>query len=668
MIMKKHEIIVTALVLILLFSGSLFAVDAPEEHFLMRKDAVVADDPIVESDWDWHKIGNLWNRITNFSYMGDDAYDDRSPSCDYPGGTGNSYLYRATLWLSAFVDGTFHSTQGDDQEFAPLAPVTLYTGDDAKKAEQDSYTEYYDVKAPLADSHVPLGLKVIERTYAWSADFAADFIIYEYDIINVGIDTDGDGVPDMDRDLDEFYFTIRFDGDVSKLPNWGAEYRFSNQDDHVVSNGVDWSWIETFPQMQGRDHGLTMDDIDSSMIIMFDGDNPEFDAYEGEPDDFGNPAEDGTLQTPGFLGLRILKTEPELKPHSFHTCHIYNDPGTDQETWDRMISDPTFEDIILHPQTGEPYPLDYRGILTYGPMDTFKAGDTLKVTTALGVGSDPDSGGVHSLVEFVKIMRMAKFIVDNDFDLDVSALIPPAPNVEVLEVVDDENNFLGVDLTWDDSPESHENFAGYIAYKASEKGAGGELLWEPIDTFLVGENWPPPMAKKSSVYKIFDSDVKFGFDYYYTVQSVSIDLQDPPIGVQRTAKRDPRSYYPISPATPVATETLDNVKAVPNPYVGSTVWNNRIPSSANPWEHRLQIINLPADATVKIFTIDGDFVKEIQAGETVRIGEGYPEARDGVAEWDLLTRNDQEAAPGIYMFVVESKSLGTKVGKFVIIR
>ncbi len=263
---------------------------------------------------------------------------------------------------------------------------------------------------------------------------------------------------------------------------------------------------------------------------------------------------------------------------------------------------------------------------------------------------------------------MAKFIVDNEFDLDVSALIPPAPNVEVLEVVDDDGNFLGVDLTWDDSPESHENFAGYIAYKASEKGAGGELLWEPIDTFLVGENWPPPMAKKSSVYKIFDSDVKFGFDYYYTVQSVSIDLQDPPIGVQRTAKRDPRSYYPISPATPVATETLDNVKAVPNPYVGSTVWNNRIPSSANPWEHRLQIINLPADATVKIFTIDGDFVKEIQAGETVRIGEGYPEARDGVAEWDLLTRNDQEAAPGIYMFVVESKSLGTKVGKFVIIR
>lgn len=668
MIMKQYKILSTVLVLILLMSPVLYGADAEKNHFLMRKNAYAAESPIVESDWDWHKIGVLWNRITNFSYMGDDAYTDRTPSCDYPGGTGNSYLYRGTIWLSAFVDGEFHSTQGDDQEFSPLAPVTMYTGEDAKKAEQESYTEYYDVNAPLASNHFPLGVKVIERTYAWSADFASDFIIYEYDIINVGIDTDGDGYPDTDRDLDDFYFTIRFDGDVSKLPHWGAEYRFSNQDDHVVSNGVDWDWIEAFPQMKGRDHGLSMDDIDSSMIMMFDGDNPEYDAFDGHPDDFGNPAEDGTLQTPGVLGLKILKTEPKLKPHSFHTCHIYNDPGTDQETWDRMISDPSFENLLIDPRNNLPYPLDYRGILTFGPMDVFKAGDTLKVTTALAVGSDPDSGGVYSLVEFVNIMKMAQYMVDHDYDIPIDELIPPAPNVEVQEVVDEAGGFQGVNLIWDDSPESHPNFAGYIAYKASEKTATGDLLWVTIDTFMVNDNWPPPLGKKASVYQIFDSDVKFGFDYYYTVQSVSIEITDPPIGVQATSMRDPNAFYPVSPATPVATENLDDVKVVPNPYVGSAIWNNRIPSSANPWEHRLQFINLPADATIKIFTIDGDFVDEIHAGETVRVGEGYPDARDSVAEWDLLTRNDQEAAPGIYMYVVDSPSLGTKVGKFVVVR
>ncbi|MDD3806828.1 MAG: hypothetical protein PHE86_02155 [Candidatus Marinimicrobia bacterium] len=669
MIMNKYNTLTHVMILIFLISPNLFAADADPQPYQMQKDVSAMESPIVESDWDWHKIGVLWNRITNFSYMGDDSYENRTPSCDYPGGTGNSYLYRGTIWLSAFVDGVFHSTQGDDHEFSSLAPVTMYTGSDAKKAEQESYTEYYDVKAPLATAHFPLGVKVIERTYAWSAEFAADFIIYEYDIINVGIDTDNNDYPDTPRDLDDFYFTIRFDGDVSKLPHWGAEYRFSNQDDHVISNGVSWDWIEKFDQMCGRDHGLTDSDIDSSLIIMFDGDNPLFDAFDGHPDDFGNPAEDGTLQTPGFLGLKVLKTEPKLKPHSFHTCHIYNDPGTDKETWDRMISDPTFEDILVEPSTGKPFPNDYRGILTFGPLEKFYAGDTIKVTTALSVGSNPDSGGVYSLVELVKNMRMAQFIVDNDFDLDVSALIPPAPNVEVQEVCDQDGEFQGVNILWDDTPESHENFAGYIVYKASEKTATGDFLWVTLDTFLVGsENWPPPLGKKARMYKLFDPNVKFGFDYYYTVQSVSIDIQDPPIGVQATSMRDPRAFYPISVATPVATETLDNVKVVPNPYVGSAIWNNPIPSSTNPWEHRLQFINLPADAKIKIFTIDGDFVKEIYAGETVRIGEGYPDARESVAEWDLLTRNDQEAAPGIYMYVVDSPSLGTKVGKFVIVR
>jgi len=124
----------------------------------------------------------------------------------------------------------------------------------------------------------------------------------------------------------------------------------------------------------------------------------------------------------------------------------------------------------------------------------------------------------------------------------------------------------------------------------------------------------------------------------------------------------------ICPANPVGND-LSRVKVVPNPYVGSAVWNNRIPSDADPWQHRLQFINLPADATVKIFTLDGDLVDEITSGEIVRKTEDFlGSSNPSVAEWDLITRNNQEAAPGIYIFVVDSPSLGTTVGKFVIVR
>ena len=69
------------------------------------------EGPVVEDNSKWHKIGTLWNRVTNFSFMGDDAYDSRTPSCDYPGGSGNSYLYRGTLQLT--LDRTHPSRRRD---------------------------------------------------------------------------------------------------------------------------------------------------------------------------------------------------------------------------------------------------------------------------------------------------------------------------------------------------------------------------------------------------------------------------------------------------------------------------------------------------------------------------------------------------------------------------
>jgi hypothetical protein len=108
---------------------------------------------------------------------------------------------------------------------------------------------------------------------------------------------------------------------------------------------------------------------------------------------------------------------------------------------------------------------------------------------------------------------------------------------------------------------------------------------------------------------------------------------------------------------------------VPNPYIGNALWNNPVASNADSWEHRNQFINLPPDATIKIFTLDGDFVDEIKAGEGVRQSESFSsETASSVAEWDLITRNNQEAAPGIYLYVVESPSAGEKIDKFVIVR
>jgi hypothetical protein len=126
----------------------------------------------------------------------------------------------------------------------------------------------------------------------------------------------------------------------------------------------------------------------------------------------------------------------------------------------------------------------------------------------------------------------------------------------------------------------------------------------------------------------------------------------------------------MTPTSAPAT-TLENVKVVPNPYVGSAVWNNPIPSlGTSPWEHQLMFINLPEDAVVRIYTLDGDYVAQVSAADPRVTGpyETLPAKSGGTAIWNLITRNNQDAAPGVYLYTVVSETCGKTTGKFVIIR
>jgi hypothetical protein len=98
-------------------------------------------------------------------------------------------------------------------------------------------------------------------------------------------------------------------------------------------------------------------------------------------------------------------------------------------------------------------------------------------------------------------------------------------------------------------------------------------------------------------------------------------------------------------------------------------FNNPNPVDTNPWVNRIRFINLPPDAKISIFTLAGDLVKTIHSGDVVYQSRDVKITGDftGVADWDLTTRNNQEAVSGLYIYVVES-SAGTHTGKFVIMR
>ncbi len=85
-------------------------------------------------------------------------------------------------------------------------------------------------------------------------------------------------------------------------------------------------------------------------------------------------------------------------------------------------------------------------------------------------------------------------------------------------------------------------------------------------------------------------------------------------------------------------------------------------------DRRIWFINLPAEATISIYTLDGDLVRTIEhRWPRPQNGETYLSDYSSRAAWDLITRNTQAVTSGIYLYVIESP-VGTQSGKIVIVK
>ena len=174
-----------------------------------------------------HRVGKLWMSVTNwghFGYEGNGAdftsWDcPRSgnrgrtsfPSAEFPGGSGINYLFQGALWIGAIVDNdTLVSVGSDGWEFVnemypPGAPYggLNYRSTELSDPDYDpSAVSEFDIVADYADSltdpsfvqldpydarpHTPLGLKIVQESYSWSASAYEEFIMFRYRIKNIG--------------------------------------------------------------------------------------------------------------------------------------------------------------------------------------------------------------------------------------------------------------------------------------------------------------------------------------------------------------------------------------------------------------------------------------------------------------------------------------------------
>ncbi|MCX6827461.1 MAG: hypothetical protein NTV06_09415, partial [candidate division Zixibacteria bacterium] len=76
--------------------------------------------------------------------------------------------------------------------------------------------------------------------------------------------------------------------------------------------------------------------------------------------------------------------------------------------------------------------------------------------------------------------------------------------------------------------------------------------------------------------------------------------------------------------------------------------------------HLIHFTNLPHKCKIKIFSLDGDLIRELDHNMT----KDSPGSMHH--QWDMITRNTQLVVSGIYYYTVESE-YGNQIGKLVII-
>jgi len=111
--------------------------------------------------------------------------------------------------------------------------------------------------------------------------------------------------------------------------------------------------------------------------------------------------------------------------------------------------------------------------------------------------------------------------------------------------------------------------------------------------------------------------------------------------------------------TEQAKSDLDKVAVVPNPYVGAASWEPPNLFQSGRGERRVFFINLPAQCTIRIFTVRGYLVQTI-------IHDAPSD--NGQESWDLVSKDGMDISFGVYIFHIEAPGIGEKVDRFAIIK
>lgn len=181
-----------------------------------------------------HDVGAFWSAVSNFGNYGEP--NTTLPSGEWPGGSGVYYIWEGRFWFGAIVGGVplvSHADYGN-YELDPSEGSSFFFGSGGKSI-QDGVVEFDDMTD--YQGHTPIGIKVRQRSMAWSLPEYDDYLVFNVEVTNVSggtlngamvvwvFDNDVGSGPGGDPDQPHIDDLVDYDGWVPPNEEDGQPFR-----------------------------------------------------------------------------------------------------------------------------------------------------------------------------------------------------------------------------------------------------------------------------------------------------------------------------------------------------------------------------------------------------------------------------------------------------------